>query len=363
MDCLSGPPARRLRLCVSSLPIHLRLLLTPLCFARPEVVTQTSGFPRNKVEGYCAADGGLEKAQDVYNAYLRSLQSVCAVSAENDLETDTESSATIDGEECYSSDDEEGYNWSKDLHPTKIEGASDDEISELCAVDKEIKEDENENEGDLQHPSLPPPVDSQEPLIVYTSGICLKREELDSRTSGMKRRAFQRIEATSNSKNLRCNHPHGSEKRARSAETRNSRPISAHPRHSTIERHRELQEVISKCSDNAHGEFKTESITSHVGPIQHPWLGRFQFTRRHNHESLMTAISSAFTFVTSQCDPPLCQEQLDLIYTVLSGQNLFYTGSAGCGKSTVLNVIVQILMTLGVLYRSAYWLCSSCSTR
>jgi len=43
----------------------------------------------------------------------------------------------------------------------------------------------------------------------------------------------------------------------------------------------------------------------------------------------------------SLTEPPLCQEQIDLVELVMSGRNVFYTGSAGCGKSTVLKAVVQ----------------------
>jgi hypothetical protein len=40
-------------------------------------------------------------------------------------------------------------------------------------------------------------------------------------------------------------------------------------------------------------------------------------------------------------EPVLCKEQEDLVNLILSGQNVFYTGSAGCGKSTVLKAFVK----------------------
>lgn len=42
-------------------------------------------------------------------------------------------------------------------------------------------------------------------------------------------------------------------------------------------------------------------------------------------------------------EPPLCEEQERLVETILSGRNVFYTGSAGCGKSTVLKNFVKRL--------------------
>lgn len=42
-------------------------------------------------------------------------------------------------------------------------------------------------------------------------------------------------------------------------------------------------------------------------------------------------------------EPDLCAEQRALVDIILSGQSVFYTGSAGCGKSTVLKAFVKEL--------------------
>lgn len=46
-------------------------------------------------------------------------------------------------------------------------------------------------------------------------------------------------------------------------------------------------------------------------------------------------------------DPPLCAEQAALVDLILQGHNVFYTGSAGCGKSTVLRAFVKKLREMG----------------
>ncbi|ORY59152.1 uncharacterized protein BCR38DRAFT_65415 [Pseudomassariella vexata] len=46
-------------------------------------------------------------------------------------------------------------------------------------------------------------------------------------------------------------------------------------------------------------------------------------------------------------DPPLCPEQAELVDLIVSGRNVFYTGSAGCGKSTVLKVFTKRLREMG----------------
>ena len=42
-------------------------------------------------------------------------------------------------------------------------------------------------------------------------------------------------------------------------------------------------------------------------------------------------------------EPRLCDEQLALVDLIIKGKNVFYTGSAGCGKSTVLKHFVPLL--------------------
>lgn len=58
-----------------------------------------------------------------------------------------------------------------------------------------------------------------------------------------------------------------------------------------------------------------------------------------DHES--PSVDDARTKVLS--DPTLCREQSKLVELVLSGANVFYTGGAGTGKSTVLRAIVREL--------------------
>ncbi|TFB02039.1 ATP-dependent DNA helicase pfh1 [Trichoderma ghanense] len=45
----------------------------------------------------------------------------------------------------------------------------------------------------------------------------------------------------------------------------------------------------------------------------------------------------------SSTAPPLCKEQRDLLRLIATGRNVFFTGSAGCGKSTVLKAAVLML--------------------
>ncbi|KAG7405583.1 ATP-dependent DNA helicase PIF1 [Fusarium oxysporum f. sp. rapae] len=46
-------------------------------------------------------------------------------------------------------------------------------------------------------------------------------------------------------------------------------------------------------------------------------------------------------------EPTLCKEQQDLLNLIMSDKNVFFTGSAGCGKSTVLKAAVKKLRAAG----------------
>ncbi|KAL2126557.1 hypothetical protein VTI74DRAFT_698 [Chaetomium olivicolor] len=50
-------------------------------------------------------------------------------------------------------------------------------------------------------------------------------------------------------------------------------------------------------------------------------------------------------------EPILCPEQAELVELAASGRNIFYTGSAGCGKSTVLHAIRTRLRNMGKTVR------------
>jgi len=64
-------------------------------------------------------------------------------------------------------------------------------------------------------------------------------------------------------------------------------------------------------------------------------------------KSLDLTLSQSLSQMNPAPGVELCKEQTDLVETIISGKNVFYTGSAGCGKSTVLRSFVRCLRGLG----------------
>lgn len=60
-------------------------------------------------------------------------------------------------------------------------------------------------------------------------------------------------------------------------------------------------------------------------------------------KSLDLILSQSFSHTNPASGVTLCKEQSDLVEAIANGQNVFYTGSAGCGKSTVLKSFVERL--------------------
>ncbi|KAL6362226.1 hypothetical protein LRP88_04303 [Fusarium phalaenopsidis] len=56
---------------------------------------------------------------------------------------------------------------------------------------------------------------------------------------------------------------------------------------------------------------------------------------------------SANAMDKADTEPTLCKEQQDVVDLILRGRNVFYTGSAGCGKSTILKAVVKKLEGMG----------------
>jgi ATP-dependent DNA helicase PIF1 len=66
-----------------------------------------------------------------------------------------------------------------------------------------------------------------------------------------------------------------------------------------------------------------------------------------NTEELVQPVKEITPRPANDSSPNLCPEQQDLVDLILSGANVFYTGSAGCGKSTVLKAAVRKLRAEG----------------
>lgn len=76
-----------------------------------------------------------------------------------------------------------------------------------------------------------------------------------------------------------------------------------------------------------------------------PTLDYMPLGTSSNHGDIVedAAVLDRISVNGPRTEPRLCPEQLALVDLIMSGKNVFYTGSAGCGKSTVLKHFVPLL--------------------
>jgi len=74
-----------------------------------------------------------------------------------------------------------------------------------------------------------------------------------------------------------------------------------------------------------------------------PWTQQSTpWTQQSTPSTQQSATTQAFNYIP-EFEPTLSAEQQNVVDRVMGGMNVFYTGSAGCGKSTILKVIVRQL--------------------
>lgn len=90
------------------------------------------------------------------------------------------------------------------------------------------------------------------------------------------------------------------------------------------------------------------SLMHHVPTHHYGHSGPSAFSHRL-HEASSALVSETFEKdnISSEPEPVLSPEQQQVVDLILEGHNVFYTGSAGCGKSTILKAFVKQLQVRG----------------
>lgn len=99
-------------------------------------------------------------------------------------------------------------------------------------------------------------------------------------------------------------------------------------------------------SGKANGKIEDQGSSSKCDVILLDESDEDKAEAEFNDASLDEFLTNAWP-APNATEPPLCKEQADLVSLILSGRNTFYTGSAGCGKSTVLKAFVRQLRDAG----------------
>lgn len=104
--------------------------------------------------------------------------------------------------------------------------------------------------------------------------------------------------------------------------------------------------TIASSSDES---TEQEPNSSHVGAEDSSQNPDYDATGQESSAMSQQELKSSSDNIKTPAneEPSLCKEQQDLVDLILSGRNVFFTGSAGCGKSTVLKATVKKLRDMG----------------
>lgn len=99
--------------------------------------------------------------------------------------------------------------------------------------------------------------------------------------------------------------------------------------------------------DTSYGNFNAWPLSvTQPATIPQPIMATRQAQNVYNRAQ-QKQIQTSISVEAPTYEPALCSEQEDLVRLIESGRNVFYTGSAGCGKSTVLKAFVRRLKSQG----------------
>lgn len=87
----------------------------------------------------------------------------------------------------------------------------------------------------------------------------------------------------------------------------------------------------------------TDNVLRQMVNTQHPIHTLNRYGILHNEQTIPTGKEDPLEPSAPSDEPQLCPEQAALVDIIMKGHNVFYTGSAGCGKSTVLKAFVKKL--------------------
>ena len=104
-------------------------------------------------------------------------------------------------------------------------------------------------------------------------------------------------------------------------------------------------DTLSGDAENAHGQ---DYLFQEQGPSEEQTASDKDSENSTDYGDFPESIDIQNEWNTGpRTEPQLCDEQLELVDLIMKGRNVFYTGSAGCGKSTVLRDFVARLKARG----------------
>ena len=266
---------------------------------RTEAKKQVNGFSNGKCWGYTAAQGGYHKALAVYQR-----------------ETGTKARPGTDN--------------------TESDPAAKDS---LFFVDTKGDAEAQRTITDPDHANT-----KNDAIVVYTSGRSVQ--------SCQKPQAYKRSHDAHSLENVPLRKKRRSPTIVQEPEANDisSRVCYNHDTEETsnTSQNTQSQETsTTSLSSDDEGQMRKKPQNPASPPTDFIPLSTADSDEEFNHVSRDQTISQENVHISSTSGPKLCEEQETLVETILSGRNVFYTGSAGCGKSTVLRSFVRCLRQMG----------------
>lgn len=308
---------------------------------RPETESQILGFSGAIFKGYTAAQGGLRQARTDHDARVKSMRQQQQQSSGGSTSNGTCSSFSN-----LSSERSSGHVTSQDSVSVSQPFANDENVSsspgfgtlETNFVSPHSWEDGASRAAgttSTTRGTALPTSNSSRPT--KRSGDALAHESMPAVKKTCTSNILKPVENNFNApRNLMDVSETKNGNKELSSERKNdgSEVLSRHSRINTRFPGAQTRKERHATSSNSHD-------ADHLSPQLSGSDDEF------GSRSIERALSDAFCHKAPQPDVPLCKEQADLVDLILSGRNVFYTGSAGTGKSTVMKHFVPRLISRG----------------
>ena len=334
---LQGLPAWGLQNLVNTL-IAQRLLPVAHKSYREQVDQQVNGFSNNKYKGYTEKDGGLLKAEEDYIHYAASNQLPGAPLQTPPIKQNVKKKERPPSWQA----ERNAHNKARctDRNSVLSEGSVSQMVSRRPPMTSNLPKRQTlvsrETRGEVGHVTNPPhctPIDTNLDQKKLNSGISLGGE-LDDVMGQVSDANIVSVDA------------YNADITTIADDDWEVVPVEEHDTDQTeFDIHYPVIDTLSEDTGDAHGR---AYLFQEQAPNDRQTASDKDSGNSTDYGDFPESITTQNECNTApRTEPQLCDEQLELVDLIMKGRNVFYTGSAGCGKSAVLRYFVARLKERG----------------